>query len=93
MVSKIREKQRVTAFVDPIIVKRARIRGALEELTISEVVEKALDAYAPEIEKIGGQHIRLKFSNNHITQPQLPKKGPGKAAFPVKPTVFRPTVP
>jgi hypothetical protein len=40
-------KQRLTAFVDPIVIKRAKVRGALEGLTISDVVEKALDAYAP----------------------------------------------
>ncbi len=55
------KKQRLTAFIDPILVKRAKIRGALEGLTISEVVEKALDAYAPKIEEGRGQHIHLKF--------------------------------
>ncbi len=57
-------KQRLTAFVDPILVKRAKVRGALEGLTISEVVEKALESYAPKIEKDKDQHIHLKFNKN-----------------------------
>ena len=43
-------KQRLTAFVDPDLVKRAKVRGALEGLTISEIVEQALDAYTPKID-------------------------------------------
>jgi len=54
-------KQRLTAFVSPDLVKRAKVRGALEGLTISEVVEKALDVYAPKIEKGGDTHINVKF--------------------------------
>jgi hypothetical protein len=56
-------KQRLTAFIDPILVRRAKVRGALEGLTISEVVEKALDAYAPMIEKSNDHHIKVKFIN------------------------------
>jgi argininosuccinate synthase len=56
-------KQRLTAFVDPNLVKRAKIRGALEELTLSEVVEKALEAYSPQIENDSDRHIHLKFNN------------------------------
>jgi len=55
-------KQRVTAFIDPDLVTRAKVRGALEGLTISEVVEKALDVYAPKIKKEGNQHIHIQFS-------------------------------
>lgn len=56
-------KQRVTSFVDQDLVKRAKVRGALEGLTISEIVEKALDAYAPEIETHANDRIHLKFAN------------------------------
>lgn len=56
-------KKRLTAFVDPVLVKRAKVRGALEGLTISEVVEKALDAYAPIIEKSGGKNVKVKYLN------------------------------
>ncbi|KKP55864.1 MAG: hypothetical protein UR50_C0015G0012 [Parcubacteria group bacterium GW2011_GWC1_34_10] len=56
-------KQRLTVFVDPNLVKRAKVRGALEGLTISEVVEQALDAYAPNIEKASDRQIYVKFPN------------------------------
>lgn len=56
-------KQRLTAFVHPDLVTRAKVRGALEGLTISEVVEKALDAYAPKIETATDRGIHLKFTN------------------------------
>jgi hypothetical protein len=66
-------KQRLTAFIDPTLVKRAKVRGALEGLTISEVVEKALDAYAPKIEEGSGQDLRLKFINAPATHILIPK--------------------
>lgn len=52
-------KQRLTAFVNPELVKRAKVRGAMESLTISEVVEHALDAYAPIIKEGRGKKIHL----------------------------------
>lgn len=52
-------KRRLTAFVDPALVKRAKVRAALEGFTISEVVEHALDAYAPVIEESKDKKIRL----------------------------------
>ena len=52
-------KVRLTAFVDPMLVKRAKVRGALEGFTISEVVEHALDAYAPKIEEGRDKNIHL----------------------------------
>jgi hypothetical protein len=57
------KKQRVTAFINPILVKRAKIRGALESMTISEVVERALEEYAPKMEQDVNQNIHLKFAN------------------------------
>ncbi len=57
-------KQRLTAFIDPMLMKRAKVRGALEGLTLSEIVEKALDAYAPKLEKDSNQHIHIKFDNS-----------------------------
>ena len=59
-------KHRMTAFVDPALMRRTKVRGALEGLTISEVVEKALDAYAPQIEKDTNTHINLKFVNTPV---------------------------
>lgn len=57
------KKYRLTAFIDPILVKRAKVRGTLEGLTMSQVVERALEAYAPKIEKDAKQNIHLKFTN------------------------------
>ena len=67
-------KQRLTAFVDPELVTRAKVRGALENLTISQIVEKALDAYAPKIDTNGNTHINLKFTNVPVVDAFLPKK-------------------
>lgn len=67
-------KQRLTAFIDPVIVKRAKVRGALEGLTISEVVEQALDAYVPKIEKGNDKHIHVKFVNYPVTDSLTSKK-------------------
>lgn len=50
-------KHRLTAFVDPELMKRAKVRGALEGLTLSEIVEHALDSYAPLIEEGKGKKI------------------------------------
>jgi hypothetical protein len=66
-------KQRLTAFVGPALVRRAKVRGALEGLTISEVVEKALDAYAPKIEEGNGQNLHLKFISAPAIQILIPK--------------------
>lgn len=67
------KKQRLTAFIDSAIIKRAKVRGALEGLTISEIVEKALDAYAPQIEKDSHQHINLRFVNVPSLDTLIPK--------------------
>lgn len=65
------EKQRLTAFIDPVLVKRAKVRGALEGLTISEVVEKALEGYAPKIEGGTDRLIQLKFTTAPMIDPQI----------------------
>ncbi len=67
------KKQRITAFVDPNFVKRAKVRGALEGLTISEIIEKALDTYAPQIEEDEDKHIHLKFINAPAVGALIPK--------------------
>lgn len=63
---KQKNKQRVTVFIEPILLKRAKVRGALEGLTISEIVERALDVYAPQIEKNTDHLINLKFSDGPV---------------------------
>jgi len=73
-------KQRLTAFVDPNLVKRAKVRGALEGLTISEVVEKALDVYAPKLEQSGNTHIKVKFLNYPVHSLMVQETGIQPAA-------------
>lgn len=66
-------KQRVTAFIDPVLVKRVKVRAALEELTISEVIEKAIDTYTPKIENDGDKRIHLKFISAPAMRILIPK--------------------
>lgn len=42
-----RVKQRVTLFMKPSIVKHARAQAVVEELTLTNLVEKALIQYLP----------------------------------------------
>jgi hypothetical protein len=72
-ITKKDSKQRLTAFIDPALVRRAKVRGALEGLTISEVVEKALDVYAPKIEEGSGQNLHLKFISGPAMRTLIPK--------------------
>lgn len=41
------EKQRVTLFLHPDITKHARAQAVIEELTLTQLVEKALISYLP----------------------------------------------
>lgn len=41
--------QRVTLFLKPDIVKKARAQAIEEETTLSKLVEKALDKYLPQV--------------------------------------------
>lgn len=40
-------KQRITLFVKPTLAKHARAQAVLEDLTLTELVEKALIKYLP----------------------------------------------
>lgn len=61
--------------MDPVLITRAKVRGALEGLTISEVVEKALDVYAPRIEKDANKQINLKFVTDPVFSSLTTNKG------------------
>lgn len=67
-ITKPEAKQRLTAFIDPVLVKRAKVQGALEGLTVSEIVERALDTQAPRIESSGDQHVHLNFTSGPAIQ-------------------------
>lgn len=40
-------KQRVTLFINPSIAKHARAQAVVEELSLANLVEKALNRYLP----------------------------------------------
>jgi hypothetical protein len=41
------DKQRITLFMKPSIVKHARAQAIIEDLTLTKLVEKALTGYLP----------------------------------------------
>jgi len=41
------KKQRITLFVNPSIVKHARAQAVFEEITLTNLVERALTSYLP----------------------------------------------
>lgn len=41
------DKQRITLFINPAIVKHARAEAVVEEITLTALVEKALTKYLP----------------------------------------------
>lgn len=41
------KKQRITLFINPAIAKQARAQAVVEELTLTNLVEKALISYLP----------------------------------------------
>jgi len=42
-----KNKQRVTVFVNPALAKHARAQAVVEEITLTELVERALIKYLP----------------------------------------------
>lgn len=42
------DKQRMTIFINPAIAKHARAQAVVEEITLTDLVEKALTKYLPE---------------------------------------------
>ncbi len=42
-----KQKQRITIFINPAIAKQARAQAVVEELTLTNFVEKALINYLP----------------------------------------------
>lgn len=67
-----KHKQRVTAFIDPALYTRIKVRAALEDITISEVFEHALDEYAPKIKADEHSHVNLIFDNGPIPAALIP---------------------
>jgi len=53
------DKQRVTLFLDPSIVKHAKAQAILEELSLTDLVEKTLIKYLPEVTVIKKAVIKV----------------------------------
>jgi hypothetical protein len=47
MTTKEKNKQRITLFLHPAIAKQARAQAVIDDLTLTEIVEKALISYLP----------------------------------------------
>ena len=41
------DSKRITLFINPSIVKQARVQAVVEELSLTDLVEKALTKYLP----------------------------------------------
>jgi len=54
-------KQRITLFINPTIVKQARAQAIIEELTLTNLVEKALIKYLPKEIVIKKSEIKVDF--------------------------------
>ena len=48
MTSTLNNKQRVTLFLNPKLLRHARAQAVLEDITLTELVKKALIDYLPE---------------------------------------------
>lgn len=48
MIAKNKQKQRVTLFLDPELLKQAKAQAVLEEISLTALVEKSLNKYLPE---------------------------------------------
>jgi hypothetical protein len=50
-------KQRVTLFINPSILKHARVQAVVEELSLTSLVEKSLTAYLPKVTVIKKSYL------------------------------------
>ena len=52
------KKQRITTFMNPSIAKHAKAQAVVEEITLTELIEKALLSYLPKETIIKKPNIR-----------------------------------
>lgn len=52
-------KQRLTLFIDPLLVKHARARAVIEDISLARLVSEALIKYLPEETVIKKKEIKL----------------------------------
>lgn len=57
------DKQRVTLFLNPSITKHARAQAVVEDLSLTNLVEKALIKYLPKETVIKKAEIKLDFDH------------------------------
>ena len=57
----INTKQRVTLFINPAIAKHARAQAVVEELSLTNLIEKALIKYLPKETVIKKADIKVDF--------------------------------
>jgi predicted HicB family RNase H-like nuclease len=55
------DKQRITLFINPSITKQAKAQAVIEELSLANLVEKALIDYLPKETVIKKADIRVDF--------------------------------
>ena len=55
------DKQRVTLFINPSIAKHARAQAVVEELSLTNLIEKALIKYLPKETVIKKADIKVDF--------------------------------
>ncbi len=60
--AKTKNKQRITLFVNPTILKHARAEAVVEELSLTTLVERALIKYLPKETVIKRADIRADIS-------------------------------
>lgn len=87
------KKDRTTIFIDPLTLRRAKARGALEGLTLSEIVERSLATYGASLEQtvsasevsqsIHGGQISLNDPNPNT---QVSSEGNGKPSMNTRPS-------
>jgi hypothetical protein len=53
-------KQRITLFINPSIIKQAKAQAVVEELTLTNLVEKALSKYLPKVTVIKKTELDIK---------------------------------
>ena len=58
MTNKNNNKQRVTLFINPSILKHARVQAVVEELSLTSLVEKSLITYLPKETAIKKSYLK-----------------------------------
>lgn len=54
-------KQRVTIFINPKVIKQAKVQAIIEEINLTTLIEKALISYLPKEIVINKSEIKVDF--------------------------------